>query len=49
VKLDGPWLYAVSTAGDVYSFLDYKRFLEPAGFEGVSAAGESLVKALRPS
>jgi SAM-dependent methyltransferase len=47
--LDGPWLYAVSAGGDVYSFLDYERLLEGAGFESVSAVNDSLVKALRPA
>lgn len=47
--LDGPWLYAVSAGGDVYSFLDYKKLLERTGFDGVSAVSESLVLAFRRS
>lgn len=45
--VDGPWLYAVSAKGDVYSFLDYKGFLERAGFENVTRVQEDLVKAVR--
>jgi hypothetical protein len=43
--VDGPWLYAVSAKGDVYSFLDYKSFLEQAGFESVTQVKEDLIKA----
>jgi hypothetical protein len=45
--LDGPWLYAVSTKGDVYSFSDYKGFLEQAGFDSVAQVREDLIKAVR--
>jgi SAM-dependent methyltransferase len=45
--LDGPWLYAISAEGDVYSFLDYKRFLEKAGFHHVTQVNEDLIKAER--
>lgn len=45
--LDGPWLFAVSVAGDVYSFSDYKHFLEQAGFHSVTEVSEDLVKAVR--
>jgi len=45
--VDGPWLYAVSAKGDVYSFSDYKGFLEQAGFESVTQVKEDLIKATR--
>ena len=45
--LDGPWLFAVSTRGDVYSFLDYQGFLEQAGFDSVVQVEEDLIKATR--
>jgi SAM-dependent methyltransferase len=45
--LDGPWLYAISAEGDVYSFPDYKGFLEQAGFASVIQVDEGLVKAVR--
>ena len=45
--LDGPWLYAISAQGDVYSFSDYKGLLERAGFGGVTQVDEGLVKAVR--
>jgi SAM-dependent methyltransferase len=45
--LDGPWLYAISAQGDVYSFLDYKGLLERAGFTGVTRVRDDLVKATR--
>lgn len=45
--LDGPWLFAVSDRGDVYSFSDYKGFLEQAGFDRVSQVREDLIKAVR--
>ena len=45
--LDGPWLFAVSARGDVYSFSDYKGFLEQAGFESVTQVREDLIKAVR--
>jgi SAM-dependent methyltransferase len=45
--LDGPWLFAVSSRGDVYSFSDYKGFLEQAGFEHITRVKEDLIKALR--
>ena len=45
--LDGPWLYAISAEGDVYSFPDYKGFLEQAGFASVIRVDEGLVKAVR--
>jgi SAM-dependent methyltransferase len=43
--LDGPWLYAVSGKGEVYSFLDYKSMLEQAGFRLVTQVKEDLIKA----
>jgi 3-hydroxy-5-methyl-1-naphthoate 3-O-methyltransferase len=43
--VDGPWLYAVSAKGDVYSFLDYKGFLEQAGFDSVTQVKDDLIKA----
>lgn len=45
--LDGPWLFAVSARGDVYSFLDYQGFLEQAGFDSVVQVEEDLIKAIR--
>jgi len=45
--LDGPWLFAVSAGGDVYSFSDYKGFLEQAGFDSVTKVKEDLIKAVR--
>lgn len=45
--LDGPWLFAVSARGDVYSFSDYKGFLEQAGFDSVTQVKEDLIKAVR--
>jgi SAM-dependent methyltransferase len=45
--VDGPWLYAISAKGDVYSFLDYKGFLEQAGFSSITQVKEDLVKAVR--
>jgi SAM-dependent methyltransferase len=45
--LDGPWLFAVSARGDVYSFSDYKGFLEQAGFDRVIEVEEDLIKAVR--
>jgi SAM-dependent methyltransferase len=45
--LDGPWLYAVSPGGDVYSFSDYKRLLDDAGFVSITEVSEVLVKAIR--
>jgi hypothetical protein len=45
--LDGPWLFAVSARGDFYSFLDYKGFLEQAGFDHITRVKEDLIKALR--
>ena len=45
--LDGPWLFAVSARGDVYSFSDYKGFLEQAGFDSVIKVKEDLIKAVR--
>jgi SAM-dependent methyltransferase len=47
--VDGPWLYAITAKGDVYSFLDYKGFLERAGFESVTQVKEDLIKAIRQS
>jgi SAM-dependent methyltransferase len=47
--LDGPWLFAVSARGDVYSFSDYRGFLEQAGFECVSQVKDELIKAVRKS
>jgi SAM-dependent methyltransferase len=45
--LDGPWLFAVSESGDVYSFSDYKRYLENAGFNSITQVKEDLIKAIR--
>jgi len=45
--LDGPWLFAVSARGDVYSFSDYKGFLQQAGFDSVTQVREDLLKAVR--
>lgn len=45
--LDGPWLFAVSARGDVYSFSDYKGFLEQAGFGSITRVREDLLKATR--
>jgi len=45
--LDGPWLFAVSAKGDVYSFLDYKSFLEQSGFDKVNQVKEDLIMAVR--
>jgi SAM-dependent methyltransferase len=45
--LDGPWLYAISAMGEVYSFLDYKGLLEQAGFNSVFQCKEDLIKAVR--
>lgn len=42
--LDGPWLFAVSAKGDVYSFSDYKGFLKQAGFDNVSKVKDDLIK-----
>jgi SAM-dependent methyltransferase len=45
--LDGPWLYAISAKGDVYTFSDYRGFLEKAGFKKVTKVDDELVKAER--
>ncbi len=45
--LDGPWLYAVTAGGDVYSFSDYKNLLEEAGFFNVTQIKGSFIKAFR--
>jgi len=45
--VDGPWLYAVSAKGDVYTFFDYKGFLEQAGFKSVTQVKEDLIMAVR--
>ena len=45
--LDGPWLFAVSAGGDVYSFSDYEELLQAAGFRFVTQVDEGLVKARR--
>ena len=45
--LDGPWLYAISLKGEVYSFLDYKTMLKQAGFNKISQVREDLIKAVR--
>jgi hypothetical protein len=34
--------------GKVYTFLEYRRSLEQAGFVGVTEVDESLIKAVRP-
>jgi C-methyltransferase len=43
--LDGPWLFAVSAGGDVYSFSDYEGLLHAAGFSLVAQVDDGLVKA----
>jgi SAM-dependent methyltransferase len=43
--VDGPWLYAVSAKGDVYSYMDYKNLLEKAGFARITQVREDLIKA----
>lgn len=43
--LDGPWLYALTPNGDVYSYLDYQSMLEKAGFTKVVRMKEDLIKA----
>lgn len=45
--VDGPWLYAVTAHGDVYSFLDYQGFLKKAGFTNIIHINENLIKAIR--
>jgi len=45
--VDGPWLYAITAKGDVYSFIDYKRFLEQAGFKNATLVKDDLIKAVR--
>ena len=45
--VDGPWLYAITAKGDVYSFADNKGFLEQAGFDSVIQVKEDLIKAVR--
>jgi len=45
--LDGPWLFAISPGGDVYSYSDYESMLRDAGFTRVTRAGEDLLKASR--
>jgi 3-hydroxy-5-methyl-1-naphthoate 3-O-methyltransferase len=45
--LDGPWLFAVTARGDVYSFTDYKAILEQAGFSEVTRIKDDFVKAFR--
>jgi len=45
--LDGPWLFAVSTGGDVYSFADYKALLHQAGFGEVNEIEDGLLVARR--
>lgn len=47
--LDGPWLFAVSNGGDVYSFCDYEELLQGAGFALVTQVDDGLVKALYSS
>jgi SAM-dependent methyltransferase len=42
--LDGPWLYAISAAGDVYSYSDYKNLLEKAGFPRITRVRDDLIK-----
>ena len=43
--LDGPWLFAVSAGGDVYSFSDYEGLLHAAGFSLVTQVDDGLIKA----
>jgi hypothetical protein len=43
----GPWLFAISDKGDVYTFGDYKGFLEQVGFVSVTQVKENLVKAIK--
>lgn len=45
--VDGPWLYAVSAEGDVYTFSNYKGFLEQAGFKSITLVKDGLIKAER--
>ena len=45
--LDGPWLFAVSTGGDVYAFSDYRELLQLAGFRLVTQVDDGLLKAQR--
>ena len=45
--LDGPWLFAVSARGDVYTFSDYQGFLENAGFSCITQVKESFITAVR--
>jgi SAM-dependent methyltransferase len=45
--LDGPWLFAVSAGGDVYSFRDYEELLHRAGFPLVTQVDDGLLKARR--
>jgi SAM-dependent methyltransferase len=46
--LDGPWLFAVSAGGDVYSFSDYEGLLHGAGFGLVTQVDDGLIKAQLP-
>jgi SAM-dependent methyltransferase len=46
--LDGPWLFAVSAGGDVYSFPDYEELLRRAGFRQVTQVDDGLLSAHRP-
>lgn len=43
------WLFATSTDGDAYTFSQYERFLEQAGFVGATEVSEQLIKAVKPS
>jgi SAM-dependent methyltransferase len=45
--LDGPWLFAVSAGGDVYSFEDYRGLLEGAGFDRVRQVEDGLIESRR--
>jgi len=43
----GPWLFAISDRGDVYTLRDYENFLGQAGFVNVSQIKDDLVKAVK--
>jgi len=45
--LDGPWLFAVTAGGDVYSFRDYEELLHQAGLGLVALVDDGLIKAQR--
>jgi SAM-dependent methyltransferase len=45
--LDGPWLFAVSAGGDVYSFSDYEELLHGSGYRQVTQVDDGLLTAHR--